>query len=85
MDKKINMGALGLRDTHEAINAVILPRISDESEVETAMTKTEEGYVYEIRYKEMRKGMPWRAELPVDQEAMKKIMENVGNNTTSTL
>lgn len=60
------MGALGLRDTHDAINAVIMSRVSDADKVETAMTKTEEGYVYEIRYKDMKKGWPWRVELPAD-------------------
>lgn len=81
------MNALGLRDTHDAINGVIMPRITDATIVETAMTKTEEGYVYEIRYKDMRKGWPWRAELPPDPEFIKKMEagETQVNNTTSSL
>lgn len=83
MENTRAMGALGLRDTHEAINALIMPRISDKDLVETAMTKTQEGYVYEIRYKDMKKGWPWRAELPIDPTFVPDSEK--ANSTTSSL
>lgn len=80
------MGAMGLRDAHDAINIALKDRISDFDKCETAMTKTEEGYVYEIRYKDMKVGHPWRAELPVDKDALDKILlDGKGNTTTSPL
>lgn len=79
------MSVLGLRSTHDAINAVILPLISDADKTETALTKTEEGYVYEIRYK--KAGWPWRAELPVDPAFLARMEtgDDHSDRTTSNL
>lgn len=41
--------ALPLRATHELITGAVLPTIADPSVVETAFSKTEDGYVWEIR------------------------------------
>lgn len=81
------MGEQGLRDLHDAINAVVFHRVTDKDDVETALTKTEEGYVYEIRYKEMKKGWPWRAELPVDPKFIEQMKseEGHGDRITSPL
>lgn len=81
------MGAMNLRAAHEAINVALKDQFTDWDKVETAMTRTEEGYVYEIRYKDIRVGWPWRAELPVDPEFIKQMEagEGHGNNTTSPL
>lgn len=78
------LGALGLRTSHEAINEVIHPLVSDWDKVETAMTKTSEGYVYEIRYKDLKKGWPWKAELPTDPEFIKKMETPVETDSTTS-
>lgn len=79
------MGEQGLRDLHDAINSVVSHRITDKELTETAMTKTEDGYVYEIRYK--KPGWPWRAELPVDPKFIEQMEseEGHGDRITSPL
>ena len=69
------LAAMGLRGAHDQINIALKDRISDWDKIETAMTKTEEGYVYEIRYKDMKKGWPWRVELPVDRNIIQEMAD----------
>lgn len=83
--KDTSMGAMSLRGMHELINKALTDSFTDWDKVETAVTKTEEGYVYEVRYKDLKKGWPWRAELPVDKEFIKGMDIEKGNATTSSL
>lgn len=46
------LSEMNLAISRQMIDAVILPTLSDIAEVETAMSKTVTGYIYEIRYKQ---------------------------------
>lgn len=50
--EQIKLAELHLATTRQNLDNFIKPYLSDADEVETAMTKTDTGYVYEIRYKQ---------------------------------
>lgn len=49
---KVKLSEMNLAAFRQLIDSVSLPGLLDAQDTETCMTKTETGYVYEIRYKQ---------------------------------
>lgn len=58
--EQIKLTELHLSSTRVKIDELLLPLLSDPEQTESAMTKTDTGYVYEIRYKQP--GKMWIAD-----------------------
>lgn len=54
MEEKVNLSDMHLATARLNIDTLILSTLLDADKVETAMTKTEDGYIYEVRYKNTR-------------------------------
>lgn len=48
---KVKLAALHLATARQTVDATLLPLLEDADQVESSMSKTDDGYVYEIRYK----------------------------------
>lgn len=50
--EQIKLAELHLASARQNFDGFLKPNLSDAEETESAMTKTETGYIYEIRYKQ---------------------------------
>lgn len=71
---KIKLQAMHLATVRQNIDATILPHLLDSDQLETAMTKTETGYIYEIRYKQP--GTPFMADAVTLNVVYEKLISN---------
>jgi hypothetical protein len=63
-----------LASTRQLIDSTLLPTLEDADLVETALSKTEDGMVYEIRYK--APGKMWRQDALTVNGLYEKLREN---------